>query len=151
MYFKPTLSIVFLTLFGINGNLFSQSVDENEAVNNKDLEKFVVIYKQIQEKNLLIQKEMILSVEEEGMEVERYTEIQKAKANPATEIKITTEEENMLGSINEKLTEIRNDFEQEVEALIKEEGMTLEDYRMIYLELEKDRDLQEKFRELMKS
>lgn len=140
-----------MTLFGINGNLFSQSVDENEAVNNKDLEKFVVIYKQIQEKNLLIQKEMILSVEEEGMEVERYTEIQKAKANPATEIKITTEEENMLGSINEKLTEIRNDFEQEVEALIKEEGMTLEDYRMIYLELEKDRDLQEKFRELMKS
>jgi len=148
MFIKNTLLLASLALFGLSNGLFAQ--DENKSVSDKDLETFVVIYKEVQTENKKIQQKMVGTIQGEGMEIKRYNEINQANANPNKEIEASAEEMEAYNEVTKKVNKIRTEFQAEVKSMIDEaEDMTLEKYQKIYGELQKDKSLQKKFGELM--
>lgn len=147
MFIKNTLLFASMALFGLSNGLFAQ--DESTNVSDEDLEIFVVIYKEVQTENKKIQQKMVGTIQEEGMEINRYNEINQASANPNAEVEASEEEMEVYDKVTKKVEKIQTDFQEEVKTLIEDEGMTLKRYQEVYAALQKDKALQEKFGELM--
>lgn len=147
MFIKNTLLFAVMALFGLSNGLFAQ--DETKTVSDEDLETFVVIYKEVQTENQKIQQKMVGTIQEEGMDINRYNEINQASANPEAEVEATDEEMAAFEKVSKKVNKIQKEFQQEVKEMIESEGMTLEEYQEVYATLQKDKALQEKFGELM--
>jgi len=147
MFIKNTLLFAFMALFGLSNGLFAQ--DEGKTVSDEDLETFVVIYKEVQTENQKVQQKMVGTIQEEGMDVNRYNEINQANADPNVEVDATEEELDAFDKVTKKVEKIQKDFQTEVKEMIESEGMTLQEYQEVYAALQKDKSLQEKFGELM--
>jgi uncharacterized protein YhaN len=147
MFINNTLLFASMALFGISNGLFAQ--DESKKVSEEDLETFVVIYKEVQTENKKIQQKMVGTIQAEGMDINRYNEINQANANPETEVDATDEELKAFEKVTKKVKKIQKDFQAEVKEMIESEGMSLKEYQEVYAALQKDKSLQEKFGELM--
>lgn len=158
MLIKRTLLFASLVIFGIstmtigqaNGQGTQQQAQPEPAdVSDKDLEQFVVVYKQVQTENQNIQQKMVGTIEEEGMDINRYNELNQASANPNAEVDATEEEMETYEKVTKKVQTIQTDFQQKVKKMIEDEGMTLQRYQEVYTALQSDEKLKEKFNELM--
>jgi hypothetical protein len=147
MFIKNTLLFAFMALFGLSNGLLAQ--DESKNVSDEDLETFVVIYKEVQTENQKIQQKLVGTIQEEGLEINRFNEINQANANPNKEVDATDEEMAAYKKISKKVEKIQTEFQTKVKSMIEEADMTLEKYQDIYAELQKDQELKEKFGELM--
>lgn len=151
MFIKNTLLFAGMALFGLSNGLNAQEegASTSTSVSDQDLETFVVIYKEVQTENQKVQQKMVGTIEEEGMDVNRYNEINQASANPNAEVDATDEEMEMYEEVTKKVENIQTTFQQKVKTLIEEEGMSLKRYQEVYAALQKDKSLQEKFGKLM--
>ncbi|MEX2483095.1 MAG: DUF4168 domain-containing protein [Brumimicrobium sp.] len=160
MLIKRTLFFASLAFFGISTAVFGQqngqgtqqpqqAQPESADVSDKDLEQFVVVYKQVQTENKNIQQKMVGTIEEEGMDINRYNELNQASANPNAEVDASKEEMEKYEKVTKKVETIQTDFQQKVKKMIEDEGMTLQRYQEVYTALQSDEDLKEKFNELM--
>src|SRR5690606_7755555 len=71
-------------------------------ISDEELQKFVDAFQEIQVENQKIQQKMIAEIQEEGMEVQRFSEIQQAQQNPNQEVEMTAEEEEAIESLMPK-------------------------------------------------
>lgn len=147
MFIKNTLLFAGMALFGLSNGLYAQ--DENKNVSDEDLETFVVIYKEVQTENQKVQQKMVGTIQEEGLDVNRYNEINQASANPNAEVDASEEEMEIYEKVTKKVENIQLSFQEKVKTMIEEEGMSLQRYQEVYAALQKDKALQEKFGELM--
>jgi hypothetical protein len=147
MFKRNTLLFASLAFFGLSNTMFSQT--EEKTVSDKDLETFVVIYKDVQTENEKVQQKMVGTIQEEGMDVNRFNEINQASANPDTEIDASENEMKAYKKVTKKVQGIQTSFQKEVKTMIEDAGMTLQRYQEVYAALQKDKALQEKFGELM--
>jgi hypothetical protein len=142
-----TLKILGLSIFSsllFTGTSFAQS-----DVSDQDLERFVAIYKDVQKENQELQEKFLKILEDEGMDVQRFQEIQLIKANPETKSTLPKEELEKHDELMEKVNDTQLKFQEKIPEIIKEGGMTIEKYQEIFVELQANEALQQKFVELM--
>lgn len=137
------ISLLFLSATFMNFS-FAQT-----EVTDEDLEKFVEVYKEVQVENQKLQQGMAQTIQEKGMDVNRFNEIYQASSTPDQEVEATPEELKLHKEIVEEIEGAQADFQAEVSTLIEDAGMTLEDYQNVFAELQSDQELQQKFSELM--
>ncbi|MFO8054427.1 MAG: DUF4168 domain-containing protein [Bacteroidales bacterium] len=129
-----------------------EGMPEGEAadISDEELEKFVDAAMKVQEINQATQQEMMSSVEDEGMEVERYGEIQQSMQNPEAESDATDEEMEVFGLINQNLEKIQQESQTKIEEKIDEiPGMSMERYMEISQVIQNDPELQQKMQSIM--
>lgn len=123
-----------------------QQQQQKIEVGDDEMSKFATIFQAIRMENNKFQQEMMVMMEEEGMEVQRFNEIHEASVNSEVEVDASADEkekhQRILGKIEEKQVAIQGDMEK----LISDEGMTVERYQEIAMHLPADPDLQEQLR-----
>lgn len=114
-------------------------------VSDAELQQFASVAEQIQVMNQEAQQKMVGAVEGEGLEVERFSEIQQAQQMPDQEVDATDEEMEKYNAALEELEEIQVQAQQDMQEKIQDEGMSEERYQEIGMALQSDPELQAKF------
>lgn len=85
-------------------------------------------------------------LEEEGLSMERFQQMMMAMQNPqmADQLDISEEEMGIVQKIQPDLMEIQGEAEQQMNAKIEENGLTMERYRMIVMGAQQDPELMER-------
>ena len=88
-------------------------------------------------------------VQSEGMEVQRFQEIQGMKANPNAEVDASKEEIETHEKLVVEIEKAQLEFQEKVTEMIEEGGMTIEKYQEVFAELQGNEELQQKFTEMI--
>jgi hypothetical protein len=138
-YISGLLIVILISITGA----FAQ-LENPEVVSDEELKQFASAVIEIQTINLQAQEKMITTVQEEGLEVERFNEIQLALEDPGQDQVSTEKELKEFETISEKLDRIQAEAEQEMIDKIREEGLTENRYQEIAVEVQNDTILLEK-------
>lgn len=150
MLFTKKITLLILSmLFGIAG-LTAQTV-EKENVTDDQLKKWAAAFKQVQTVDQQAQQSMITAVQESGMEVPRFIELQQAQADPDTEMKAESEEVALFTAASQKIQQIQQEAQQTMQVKIQDEGLTITDYQQVGAMIQSDPELQEKLTEYLQA
>lgn len=119
------------------------------SVSDAELTKFAGAYQEIQVENQKIQQEMVTVIQGEGLEVQRFNEIHQANMTPESEVEVSNEEETKYEKVIEKMEAKQTAFNEKIEAVIEDQGLTLNRYQEIGMALQSDQALQQKLQSKM--
>lgn len=147
------LSFLFVLLFsaGVMAQVPMQG-DQQQQVNTdfseEELEDFVDVYvkaSEIQQENETV---MMQAIEEEDLELERFNEILTARQNQASvqDIDATPEELASFNKAAEKIMEVQQEAQSEINELI-EEKIGAEKYQQIAMAYQQSPEVQQKINE----
>ncbi|MBW2961476.1 DUF4168 domain-containing protein [Mesonia aestuariivivens] len=131
------------------GTIGMSAQTEAKKVTDQDLSNFADAYQAVQVENQKAQQEMVTMIEESGLDVNKFQEIQKAQMDPNTEVDATKEE---LAAHQELMTEIQAmqpKLQTQKEGLIKEKGLTMQRYQEVAAAIQNDQALQQKLQAIM--
>lgn len=117
----------------------------SEAISEDELRQFASAAQQIQVISQAIQQEMSDAVQQEGLDVRRYSEIQTAAQDPNQSADATPQEMEQYEKAFQSVAEIQQTAQQEMEKMIEAEGLTIDRYQLIANRLQQDQELQQKF------
>lgn len=117
-------------------------------VSDEELEEFAAISRELQGMRMEAQQEMMAAVQETGMDVQRFSQIQQAQQMPNQQSDATDAEMEQYNEALEQLESIQADIEEEMKAVIEEEGMSEERYQSIGMAIQSNPELMAKFREM---
>lgn len=126
-----------------------QQQQEKVEVNDDELSKFANAYQGITVVNQEAQQKMVEVVEEGGFDVQRFNEIHQASLDPNQEVEVSSEEEAKHKEVVEEIEGMQGEFQQEMEEIIKKEGLTVERYEQLAMALQTDQELQQRLQQLM--
>jgi thiamine pyrophosphate-dependent acetolactate synthase large subunit-like protein len=153
------IGISMIVLFGYTAvnaqvNQVPQQMQQQQQqvtpdISDEELQKFVDAYQEIQLENQKIQQKMIAKIQEEGMEVDRFTQIQQAQQNPDQEADMTAEEEKAIQSLMPKLQTIQQESQSVMQERIENAGLTMTRYQEIAQMVQQSPELQQKLQGMM--
>jgi hypothetical protein len=150
MLFTKKITLLLLTVLIGSSGLFAQTV-QKEDVTDEKLEQWAAAYKQIQLVDQEAQQHMITAVEESGMEVPRFIELQQAQADPDQELEAESEEVAMFTAASQKIQQIQTEAQTTMQTKIQEKGMTLNEYQELGAVIQSDQELQAKMMEYLQA
>lgn len=152
--FKSTKIAGFFLIFTVLGSAAAsaqtqqlpqqQQQQQKVEVSDSELSEFANAFQGMRMINQEAQQEMTQVVQEEGMEIERFSEIHEASLNPEVEVEASEEEKEQHQKIASELEKIQGTFQAKVEKVITEQGLSLERYEQIAMGLQNDPELQER-------
>ena len=122
---------------------------EKVEVSDAELNQFAKAFQGISIIGQESQQEMVQVVQEEGMEVERFSELHEATLNPQVEVEATTEEKEQHKKIVSKLEVMQASMQKKMEKTITDAGLSLERYEQIAMGLQADRELQQRLKAVL--
>lgn len=125
-----------------------QQQQQQIEVSDAELNKFAQVYQGIQVANQEIQKEMMGVIEEEDLEVPTFNEIHMAKMENQ-EVDASPEDLEKYEEAVEKIEVLQVGFQERLEGLIVEEGLTVDRYQQIATALQADQELQQRLQEIL--
>jgi|SRR5699024_2581993 len=137
-----TLFFSFMLLSG-SATLFAQDISDTQ------LAQFADAYINVQMQNQEAQQEMIAIIEKEGLEVERFSQIQEASMNPNQQSDATPDEMKKHASAMAKLDEMQPKLEKKAIEGIEATGISLEQYQSIASAVQQDQELQQKLQTIL--
>lgn len=137
----------FLLIILVSGTV--ALAQEAQQVSDEEMKQFASSIQQVEIVNQEAQIEMGEAVQKEGLEVQRYNEMQQAAQDPNQEIDATEEELQKYETATQELAEIHTRSQQKMQDKIIEEGLTVNRYQEIASIIRDDPELQEKLREYL--
>lgn len=119
-----------------------QEVESN--ISDEEVEMFAEAFKAVQEENQISHEKMVMTIQEEDFDLERFAEIQQAQMNPTQETEVTDEEQAKLEKLMPKLEEIQEETVGNMEIRISEAGLSMQRYQEIAGIVQQDVELQQK-------
>ncbi|MFO7934671.1 MAG: DUF4168 domain-containing protein [Bacteroidales bacterium] len=144
--FKKTTSLFLLLMLIGSPAAFAQT---EQAVSEEEMKQFAASIQQVEIINQQAQQKMVSAVEKEGIEVERYNEMQQADMDPDREIDATGEEMEKYNQATEALAIIQARTQEEMQDKITQEGLTVARYQEIATIISNDPEMQQKLREIL--
>lgn len=142
------VTILPMLLMAISMSAFAQTATD---VSDEELGQFASAFQQVQVIDQSSQQEMVKAVEEKNLTVQRYNEIQQATQDPSQQIDATDEELKRVDSVSQGLELIQVKAQEEMQATIIGEGLTVERYQQIIAAIQSDPELQQKIQEYLQS
>ena len=143
---KITGLLLFTLISGMGA--FAQT-EQKEEISDQELKQFASALQQIQVINQQAQQAMVKAVEEKGLEVERYNEIQQAQQDLNQEAEATEKELKQYETATQELEKIQVQIQQQMQAKIVEEGLTVNRYQEIAAVIQNDPELHQKLQEYL--
>ncbi len=112
-------------------------------VSDEELTQFVKTIADIEPIQMEAQAEIEEAVEEEELDFERFQQLMMAMQNPqmADQVEMSDEEQQKIQSIQPKLQEIQMSAEEEIIAMIEDNGLNVERYQAIMMGAQQDQEL----------
>ncbi len=132
----------------ILGSLAYTNAQENK-ITDAELNKWANAYQKVQMQNQEAQQQMMMMIQDEGMELQRFNEIQQASMNPNQKGDATEAEIKKHKSITDKIEKMRPALEKKATEAIESTGMSIERYQEIAAVIQQDQDLQQRLQQIM--
>ena len=124
-----------------------QTVDID--VSDAELSKFAKAYQGLRMMNQQVNQKMMKTVQDGGLEVQRFNEIHQASQDPNKEVEATEEELKKHKAILAEIEGMQGDFQKKMETTIKDQGLTVERYQKLVMALQSDQELQTRLQKMM--
>lgn len=118
-------------------------------ITTAELSKFADAFQEVQVENQAAQQKMMGIIKDEGLDVQRFTEIQKAQMNPEAEVEATDEELKMHAAVVAELQKMQPALETKMAGIIEDHGLTFDRYKAVAMALQQNKELQKKFQGIM--
>jgi K+/H+ antiporter YhaU regulatory subunit KhtT len=139
-----TVTLVSIFLF-LSNSISAQEIE----IPASELEKFILVQQKIDQKNEQIQQEMIAAIEKHDFTLERFNEIYESKSNPEVVIEITEKEAANFDQVMSTIQTIQVGFQEEAMEILRDHSMSQEDYQKVYVAIQSNPELQQKYLELI--
>lgn len=136
-------ALFLLTFIGI-APAFSQTT---QKITDKEVQQFATAFQQIQMLNQQAQQQMIQAIQNEDMEVARFTAIQQAEQDPEQEANATDEEMQKFQKAMQQVMVVQKDAQQEMEGQITKAGLTPQRYQQIAMQIQGNEELQQRIQQ----
>lgn len=156
-FIRKTSVIAFILFFTVGTtSIYAQEFDPTELLEQRniqpisdgELKTFASVYQKLAQINQEGQQKMVSIIEQNGMDLERYNEIQMA-AMQNEDPNINEKEEKQVSKISEEFTKVQPEIQAELESKVTEVGLTIERVNDIILAVQEDKALREKLQLLM--
>ncbi len=128
----------------------SVSLFAQDKVSDSDLDTFAEVYKAMLTENQQAQNSIFASIEEEGFDMERFSQVEASVNNQEHDgVEPTADELAKHKKIHQNIEKIQGDFEVKMESVIKTHGWTMEQYEKIANAISTDQELQGKLQQKM--
>lgn len=125
-----------------------QTNQQAEAISDEELQQFVLVSQKLQAINQETQQSMLQAVQDAGMDVERYSEIYQAIQDPKKEANPTKKEKEQFAAASNQFQKIQIDAQQQMQEMLKTEGITQNRFQEISTSLQRSPELQQRIEKL---
>ena len=150
-----TVALTVATLILGTGMMFAQvqqqqpqmpDLPTSSDVSDDEITQLVTTINELEPIQVETEEKISEILEEEGLSMERFQQMMMAMQNPqmADQLDISDEEMGIVQKIQPDLMEIQGEAEQQMNAKIEENGLTMERYRMIVMGAQQDPELMER-------
>jgi|26BtaG_2_1085354.scaffolds.fasta_scaffold00015_81 hypothetical protein len=146
MFKSVRIKSLFLFV-GILGSLTLSA--QSQDVSDTELAQFADAYIKVQMQNQEAQKEMMTIIEGEGLEVERFSEIQQSSMDPNQKSDATAEEMKKHGSAIAKIEQLQPELEKKAVKEIESSGITIERFESLASVIQQDQGLQQRLQTIL--
>lgn len=126
---------------------FSQ--EAQKEVSDQELKQFAEAFQKVQVVNEDIQQDMMKTIQDNGLDVQRYNEIQQTQQQPSQETKASSEDLKKFETISVEIDQMRVQAQQKMQNKIEETGLTIPRYQEIAAVVQNSPDLQKKMQEYL--
>jgi len=145
MILRRLTAVIMLALIGTAPAL-SQTP---QKITDKEVQQFATAFQQIQQLNQQAQQQMIQAIQNEDLEVARFTAIQQAQQNPEKEATATDEEMTKFQKAMKQIMGIQQAMQQKMEGQITAAGLTPQRYQQIAMQVQGSQELQQRIQKEM--
>jgi hypothetical protein len=151
MKLNRLVAILFVFAIGMTG-AYAQLPDHvpgavSGEVSDEELEQFVQAFKEIQVIEHQVQMEMLNTVQQEGIDVDRFNEYLNAQHDPVQQFNATDEELQRFNEAYHEIEEIHLKAQQDMHEAIEDNNLTLERYREIAMVIQANPELIQKLQQ----
>lgn len=122
-----------------------QGQQEDIEVSDQEMKRFVKVSDKLQVVQQGAQKKMMKAIEDNGLDVQRYSEIEQASRS-GQEVDMTAEEEKAYEETSKVVQQEQMKIQQEAQKLLNKHDFEQERYMKISQALRSDQELMEKYR-----
>jgi predicted naringenin-chalcone synthase len=144
---KPLKSLLMVLLFGSTVAL--AQTPQQKPVADEEIKQFADAFKEVQVINQDAQQIMIAAVTDEGLELERFTEIYQSLQMPDQQADVSEDEMKKYENASSEIEKIQADAQVKMEKKIVDAGLTPERYQEIGMALQTSPELQEKIQKYL--
>lgn len=119
-----------------------QQMPTDAGVSQEELRQFAALSQKIQIANQELQQKMMQELEKQGMEMQRFNELQQAARNPQSNVDATDEELAQFQATSQALTNIQAKAQQDIQKQIEAQGLSQERRQEINMALQNSPELQ---------
>lgn len=154
MNMKKFLSLLTISLGIIFGgtaiaqdfNTGNQNQQQME-ISDEELQNFVKASQEIQMLNSELQDKMIKLIEDSDMSLDRFQEISQ-KQQQGQEASLSEEEESIMSSIQEKMSEEQQAMRPKMDKILEDHGLDAQRYMAVSRALQSDEELQQRYQQM---
>jgi len=150
---KKLYGLFFIFLMGITAvsAQFPQQMPAQQTteVSDGEMEQFALAFAGIQAVEQQVQPKLVKTVQDKGLEVQRFNEIMNAHQNPNQQVDATDDEMEKFAAASQEIERIQSKAQQDMFKAITEEGLTVERYQEIIAAVRNDETLQQKLQQHM--
>ena len=143
-FLKTKSLFLFVIILGSVG-LFAQDTQ----VSDTELNNFADAYMNVQMQNQEIQQKQISIIEAEGLNVERFSEIQQTSMDPNQKSNATPAEMKMHENAVAKMEKMQPELEKKAKEGIESKGLTMERFQELAAVIQQDPGLQQKLQTIL--
>lgn len=126
-----------------------QQQPPSEPISDPEVKQFASAFGEIQQINEKTQEKMVSTVENEGIQVDRFNEIVQSQQDPNQDADASEKEMESFNTAIQELQVIQNAAQQEMQQAVLNEGLTVERYQELMSQVQTDVNLQQRLQELM--
>lgn len=141
--------VVYLFLFAIIANYAFAQTQGEDQISDQELQMFASAATEIQMLDRQSQQKMVKVIQDAGLNVQKYTAIQKAERNPQQEPNASKEELESYNAAKGQVMQMQKAVQTKMEKKIKESGLTVNRYKTISKKVQEDAKLREKVQKMM--
>ncbi len=141
-----------ISLFALSIAFISTSAMGQETeYSDSDMEMFASAFQEVQSVNQEIQNEMVGAIEEEGLDVQQFNQIQQATQAEGEDTEISEEDMAKYQKSMEAIQKVQTEAQDKMKKVIEESGMSMEKYQEIMRAVQEDPAIQAKLQKMMES
>ena len=146
--FTAFMLLTATTLFAQGMPQMQQQVPDVGEVSDSELRMIVGLFSEIQPIQEAIQLKMIEKVEDEGMEVERFTQIMSA-LQQGQDAGADEDEMKKFEDLTESLTKMQEEADEAIVELIEDSEIGLERFQNVTMAIQTDPEIQARYIQIL--
>lgn len=130
-----------------------QTGQTQSEISDAQLENFIAASQEMSQVQQGVQQEMIKTIQDEGLDVNKFNEMAAQKQNPnqETSMEISEEDQAAFDNAMKKVQGRQMEMQKEMELVINDNGLDMAEFQQIQRAYQQDKELQQKVNQIMQN